>query len=324
MKRKTSFTAVLAAVSVLAAGDAAACGAGFCLADSGWDAQGGNVREGLALGVRYEYLKSNQLRSGTGKLTNFTAATAAAGDEITTTNQNYMVDLSYTFDQQWQAEIELPFLKRYHQHGSATPGAPDTWDFTTLGDAKLLASYRFGGATPNGFGVRFGVKLATGRTNQMATDGVTLAERMFQPGTGTTDGILGVFYNSSPADGAVRWFVSGTVQQPLNTSGDNGGGGGSYKPGNSLALDAGAAYPLGHSVALTVQTNYHNTGREGGLAGVPANTGGEMLAVTPGLSFSVSPDTRLYAALQLPVYQKVNGTQLTSNMGFSMGFNQRF
>lgn len=323
MKTKHT-TLALAMVVALSSGEALACGAGFCLADTGWDAQGSSVREGFTVGLRYEYIKSDQLRSGTSKLPNFTAATAAAGDEITTTNQNYVANLGYTFNAQWQAEIEAPMLKRYHQHGGQVLGTPDTWDFTTLGDVKLLASYRLGGELPNGFSVRFGVKLPTGKINQTATDGVTPAERMFQPGTGTTDAILGLSYNSMPADGSLRWFASATVQQPLNTSGDNGTGTGSYKPGNSFAVATGLAYPVSHEVALTVQANLHIAGSEGGLAGVPANTGGQTLAISPGISIAAAPDTRLYALLQVPVYQYVNGTQLTSNLGATLGVTQRF
>ncbi|WP_035382758.1 hypothetical protein [Ferriphaselus sp. R-1] len=317
-------TLALALSAALASGQALACGAGFCLADTGWDAQGSNVREGFTFGLRYEYIKSDQLRSGTGKLPNFTVATAAAGDEITTTNQNFVANLGYTFSPQWQAEIEAPMLKRYHQHGSATPGAPDTWDFTTLGDVKLLASYRLGGESPNGFTVRVGVKLPTGKTNQMAVDGLTAAERMFQPGTGTTDGILGLSYNSSPPDGGLRWFASATAQQALNTAGDNGTATGSYKPGYSVALATGLAYPLTHEVALTAQANLHISGSEGGQAGVPANTGGQTLALSPGISIAAAPDTRIYALLQVPVYQNVTGTQLTSNLGATLGITQRF
>ncbi len=323
MKTKHT-TLALAMVAALSSGEVLACGAGFCLADTGWDAQGSNAREGFTLGLRYEYIKSDQLRSGTSKLPNFTAATAAAGDEITTTNQNFVANLGYNFNAQWQGEIEAPMLKRYHQHGSATLGAPDTWDFTTLGDVKLLASYRLGGELPNGFSVRFGVKLPTGKTNQMATDGVTAAERMFQPGTGTTDGILGLSYNSTPDAGSLRWFASATVQQPLNTSGDNGTGAGTYKPGNSFALATGLAYPLSHAVALTAQANLHISGSEGGVAGVPANTGGKTLALSPGVSIAATQDTRIYALLQVPVYQNVTGTQLTSNLGATLGINQRF
>ncbi|MEI7455374.1 MAG: hypothetical protein WCK93_01500 [Nitrosomonadales bacterium] len=320
---KTNYTGVaLALFSILVTSDAIACGAGFCLADTGWDAQGSNVREGLSLGLRYEYIKSNQLRSGTAKAANVTAATALPGDEITTTNQNYVMNAGYTFNSNWQADIEVPMLSRYHQHGSGTAGLPSTWDFTTLGDVKLMASYR--NESLNGFSIRFGLKLPTGKTSQLATDGATFAERMFQPGTGTTDGILGISYNSAPADGSLRWFASGTWQEPLNTSGDNGSGTGSYKPGNSIALATGIAYPVSHQVALTAQANLHISGSESGQAGVPANTGGKTLALSPGVSFSVTPDTRIYALLQVPVYQNVTGLQLTSNLGATIGINQRF
>lgn len=320
---KQKMAASLALASVVWAGNAVACGAGFCLGDTGWDAQGGNTREGWTLGLRYEYIHNNRPLSGSTKVAPITAAAPQQG-EITTTNRNYLVDLGYTFDSHWQVELEVPLMQRYHQHYDAALNLL-TWNYQTLGDIKLLTSYRFADAGEPGFGVRAGIKLPTGSISQLATDGVTLAERMFQPGTGSTDLILGAFYSHDSHDSDLHWFASGHLQQPLTTR--NGGPGGAdqtYRPGNTLALGAGLTYPLMEKLRLTVQGNWHQTGRESGTAGDPVNTGGRTLAVSPGFSFAAAPDTQLYASLQLPVYQYLNGTQLSNTLGVMVGANQRF
>jgi hypothetical protein len=309
---------ILAASALLLSGQAMACGAGFCLADAGWDAAGGNTREGMTLGLRYEFLPSKQLRSGSRNVPNNTAATALAGDEITTTNRNYVANASYIFNPQWQGEVEIPLLQRDHQHGSATLGSPDVWNFSALGDVKVLSSYRL--ATDSPFSLRIGAKLPTGSITQTATDGVTPAERMFQPGTGSLDSLLGVTYQSAH-EGNLRWFASGLWQQPLTSRTASTG---SYQAGKQLALNAGMVYPLNHTVAFTAQANLHLAGRERGTAGNAANTGGTTLAISPGINLALTPDLHLQATLQVPVYQYVNGVQLTSKLGMSVGVSQRF
>ena len=44
------------------------------------------------------------------------------------------------------------------------------------------------------FGLQFGIKLPTGKFD-VANDEGEVAERSLQPGSGTTDAILGAFYN---------------------------------------------------------------------------------------------------------------------------------
>ena len=56
----------------------------------------------------------------------------------------------------------------------------------------------------------------------------------------------------------------------------------------------------------------------------PADSGGKYLFISPGLSFSVNRDLQLYAFVQFPLYQNVNGIQLTADSGFVVGASYRF
>jgi hypothetical protein len=51
---------------------------------------------------------------------------------------------------------------------------------------------------------------------------------------------------------------------------------------------------------------------------------GRTYSLTPGLSYTIAADTQLYGLLQLPIYQYVNGEQLTANSSYSAGISHRF
>jgi len=42
------------------------------------------------------------------------------------------------------------------------------------------------------------------------------------------------------------------------------------------------------------------------------------------LSYAFTPSTQLYGLVQLPLYQYVNGEQLTANSSFTVGVSHRF
>ena len=56
----------------------------------------------------------------------------------------------------------------------------------------------------------------------------------------------------------------------------------------------------------------------------PDDSGGTSWFVSPGFSFAVTKDARIYAFHQLPIYQRVNGVQLTSRSASLVGVSFRF
>jgi len=49
-----------------------------------------------------------------------------------------------------------------------------------------------------------------------------------------------------------------------------------------------------------------------------------MLSLSPGLSVAAGSVGRIYAFVQLPLYQYVKGTQLTQDWSAVIGWRQRF
>jgi hypothetical protein len=106
----------------------------------------------------------------------------------------------------------LPIVDREHRHIHHHQGEQllETWDFTRLGDARLLGRYQrsfANSANPlSAAGISFGVKLPTGPFEVKNDEGQE-AERDLQPGTGTTDLLLGAFYRSDFALSGWSWFA---------------------------------------------------------------------------------------------------------------------
>ena len=166
------------------------------------------------------------------------------------------------------------------------------------------------------WGALAGLKLPSGRTGVTNDDG-DAAERSLQPGTGTTDAFAGGFYQLAWPRTGVSAFVQGVYGSALNSYRD-------YRPGHRTNLDAGLRYDATPQWALLLQLNALWRGRDSGAQAEPEDSGGRFLFLSPGLSWSPGRDLQLFALVQLPLYQYVNGVQLTAAWGATAGLGWRF
>jgi hypothetical protein len=114
-------------------------------------------------------------------------------EEVQTINRNWVAAFDYNFDGHWGVSATVPLVNRYHHHvvdPEADP-MPEQWSFTELGDVRVQGRYRFilGTDSPLSAGIALGLKLPTGSFNVTNAESVA-AERMLQPGTGTTDALV--------------------------------------------------------------------------------------------------------------------------------------
>jgi hypothetical protein len=308
-----------ASAAMLAMNAAASCGSAFCTINTSWESQGLWSGAGTRVDLRFEYVRQDDLRAGSGKAS--PSGTVGEDDELTTTNRNWLISVEHSFDEHWGVAVHLPFLSRTHTHIANDPNdgpTPERWDFRRVGDARIIGRYQFGQSDPTdaSIGLRFGIKLPTGVHDVSNSDGV-VAERSLQPGTGTTDLILGLYVNGQFDDGRSGWFAQAGLQQPLSSRDD-------FKPGAQLNLDAGYRRELSGSVDGLLQLNVHAKQRDSGAQAEPDLSGGRFVSLSPGLSWAVSRDTRAYGFAQLPVYRYVNGTQLTARWSLVAGISHAF
>ena len=305
-----------------AAGSAnASCGSAFCMVNTNWNLQGVAVEPGLRADFRYEYIRQDQPMSGSNKIG--VGQIPRHHDEVKTVNRNYLATLDYTFNDQWAVSATLPYLDRSHTHIHNHGGAklPEQWDFERFGDVRMLGRYQLRSEDANAqklnyYGINFGLKLPTGDKDVVNAAG-SRAERTLQPGTGTTDLLLGGYYSQLLGASDASWFVQGLWQTALNSSED-------YRPGQRVSLDIGYRYEATDKFGLMLQLNALYRARDSGLQAEPDDTGGKFIFMSPGLSYAVTKATQLYGFVQKPIYQYVNGVQLVADWSVVLGVTARF
>ncbi|MEI7531193.1 MAG: TonB-dependent receptor [Betaproteobacteria bacterium] len=306
-----------------------ACASCGCSLNSDWGTQGLSTQAGWSLDERYDYLNQNQLWSGTGKIspraalnTINTQTNSSAEVEKFTKTQTLTSALDYNDGESWGVSLVVPYVNRSHSTlgtdsldgYSAGPTTSYDSQATGMGDIRIIGRY-YGLLEQKNFGVQLGFKLPTGKTNQLANDGVSVVDPGLQIGTGTTDLILGAYYHNNWND---NWGYFGQVlyQTALNLSTMAAG---SYKPGNSLNLNVGVRYENYDWIMPTLQINSRVVKADSGDAADSYATGGTLIYLTPGAIFPVGQKTTIYSNIQIPIYQNVNGIQLIPQYIFSVG-----
>jgi hypothetical protein len=319
----TAIAIASASTSVLAC---ASCG---CTLSSDWESQGFTTHPGLKIDSRYDYLNQNELRHDTGKISSAAASqmVTSTGDpqevEKYTRNNYLTLGVDYTFNPEWGINVQIPYIDRRHStlgvNSNGSDPADGAYDSKTsgLGDIKVVGRYQ--GFTPqHNFGAMFGFKLPTGSHTETGTSTdpaspgeVAAIDRGLQPGSGTTDAILGAYYFDS-LNKNWDYFVQATVQAALNSKDD-------YKPGTGYNFNVGVRYMALTTVIPQIQLNARYVEHDTGANADQTSTGGTLLYISPGLVVPVSKRTSVYGFVQLPIYQDVRGVQLTPRYTASIG-----
>ena len=320
---KFRFSAAVALLAFASPGGAmASCGSAFCSVNTSWDVQGGSLEPGARLDLRYEAITQNQPRTGSRDI-GF-GEIGRHHDEVSTRNRNWVGTFDYAFNADWGMSASAPLVDREHLHIHNHQGQqlPEAWDFRAAGDLRVLARYRLSSSESRdppaavAQGIQFGLKLPTGKFNVRNGSG-EIAERSLQPGTGTTDALLGAYIARSLPLNDLSWFAQGIAQVPLNAREG-------YRAGQRVTLDAGLRYDATERWSAMLQVNAILRARDRGIQAEPEDTGGRAVWISPGASYAVTKDVRAYGFLQLPVFQYVNGVQITAHKAVVIGLNARF
>jgi hypothetical protein len=294
----------------------ASCGSAFCTVNTNWTAQSALVEAGSSFDLHYEYIDQSQPFAGGDKVA--VGQIPHDHDEVSTVNRNLLATYSRSFGGGWGLAVSAPVGERNHLHihNQGAP-EPERWKFTELGDARAIGRYQFAAVgdplNPSTSGVTFGLKLPTGRTG-VANDDGELAERSMQPGTGTTDLILGGYYHQKLSASDAAWFAQAQYQHALNSHDG-------YKPGSQLGADIGYRKGVGDKLGLLAQLNFVRKGKDSGSQAEPADSGGRFLYLSPGVSYALSDNLQVYGFYQQALYRHVNGVQLTADHTFLVGLS---
>lgn len=309
---------LLAAALAAAEAAHASCGGAFCVLNTNWDMHEGATPGQARVDLRYEYIKQDQLLSGNSKI----SAADVTGEvaELKTVNRNTILSADYAFTPDWSAMVSVPWVSRLHSHIEDPAGAAqrESWDIARLGDVRIAGRYRISGSgsAAGVAGLEAGVKLPIGDYRYTNAEGAT-AERSLQPGTGSTDVILGASYSWRPLFLGMSWFVQGAYQRAAVTRDG-------FRPGDQFSATGGLRYPATDTFSLLFQLNALCRRRDAGPNAEPEESGGRFLYASPGLAYAVTRDAQLYGFVQKPVYRRVNGVQLVADRFFTGGVSVRF
>jgi len=299
----------------------ASCGSAFCTLMTDRYAQGsGEPHLGWSADVRLEAVTQEQLRSGT---TNLDASQVTGEEAIErhTKNLNLVTTLGYGIDADWSVSVRIPVVHRDHLHDlideqTGQASTPEQWRFTRVGDVQVLARRQFlGSSAVTSYALFGGLKLPTGSTQVTNGDG-SRAERALQPGSGTTDLVFGIA--GRQATGLTDALIGqASMSQALNSREE-------FKPGRRMELSAGWSHAYSQNLGTVLQLNLRQRARDSGAQSEPDNSGSTTVDLSPGITVGVGHASTLYAYVQVPLYQKVNGIQLVPHSALALGWTTDF
>jgi hypothetical protein len=321
--RRTKPAALVAClgVALLASRGTQACASCGCTlsADA---AMGYSAATGWRLSLEYDYLHQDQLRSGTHAVSAVPDGTEL---ERETLNRYLTAGVSYTPNPEWNVSLYVPYVVRTHStYGQfeSTQPLPDLSSSrsSSLGDLRLIGSYQ-GFLPTHNLGMQLGVKLPTGQYGtaigfDAGPNAGTPLDASLQPGTGSTDVIVGAYYYRAISQD-FDFFANGQFQSAVKHHMDQPGN--DYRPGNATTVSFGLRYEANPRWVPQLQVNLlHKSPDQGALADVQSSAG-NVAYVSPGLTARVSGKVHLFGFVQIPVYSNLYGYQLFPRYTLSAG-----
>ncbi len=304
MSKKLLFAVASLCVFTPAAAFACACGCGVFDVGTGSMMPTGS---GGSVWLEYNYMDQNKNWSGTGK-----SDPANNSDKEIVTNF-ITAGGQYMFNRDWGIEAEVPYWTRTF---NTTDDASDPASFhhASLGDIRVKGIYA-GFSDDMSTGITYGFKLPTGTYKQPGFD------RDTQIGTGSTDWLLGAYHRGALTDdGKFDWFMNGQWQHAFTVASH-------YRPGDDVNAAIGSYYNAGtvvgaDAIAPLLQFIGSTHQQDVGAAADTPDSGYTRLFISPGVEYNIDA-FKLYADIELPLYQNVNGNQLTAPVltKFVVGYN---
>jgi len=328
---KTSLSIGLAiGMGFMAEQATASCGSSNCFLVI--DSQEGPTAPGLmSVDLSYRYIPQDRKLRGSSATNqvlvpkidfeNGALALPADGEgheEQRTINILGQFDLNYGVTPRLGIGITVPFYnERQHEHTHLDTAEFTKVDGTTgMGDITLRARYALHQSTRHLVVAGAGIKLPSGEYRLRDSDNV-INEPTIQPGTGSYDYLLSVFYDYQVQPHEFDTFAS--LQYRLNTKNDL-----EYEFGNAVTVNAGLNYRVGAKLIVSGQINARYAERDSFLGQDVPSTGSTMIYATPGIRVESSDQLSLYAHLQLPVHQRVNDVNLAPRYQFMFGLSYAF
>ena len=278
---------------------------------------------GWRVNLEYDYIRQDQLRSGTRAVSGVPNGQELEHDTL---NRYITAGLSYSPNSAWDVSLLVPYVARTHStYGALDSSQPlpelSNSSSSSLGDIRAIVSYQ--GLLPTRtLGLQLGVKLPTGRYGtavdfNTGPNAGTPLDASLQPGTGSTDVIVGAYYYrpvSQDFDLVMNGQFQAAVKQRMDLPGHD------YRPGNSITISVGLRDEAKPQWVPQLQLNLlHKSPDQGALADIQSSAG-NVAYLSPGLTVRISARLYAFGFVQVPLYSNLYGYQLFPRWTGSAGF----
>lgn len=235
------------------------------------------------------------------------------------TTQSSIIELNYGLNQRWSFTGVVPFIRQ-----TRSIQAFSDEDFTAaqgLGDLVFLVKYRvlpFKRYPNFDWVIGAGPKLPTGRTDYTNNQGLTMAADM-QPGSGSFDGIFWSYFQKNRFLKNPNLGLVGVTTYRYSGENKNYNGSQTYRFGNEFQFNLGLNYSLFLTRPVDVFTflRYRSQTEDRIDGGVFPSSGGKWLYAIPGVNIFLSPAWSFRLSGDIPLFRKLDGTQLTTSYKLS-------
>lgn len=271
---------------------------------------GAAENKSLQVLVTYDYNAINDLVSFSDQLEDNTRSR---------TTQSSIIEINYGLSHRWSITGVAPSIRQ-----TRTIQAFSGKDFTAvqgIGDMVFLAKYRpFNSERFTNFDlvVAAGPKLPTARTDHVNNQGLTLAADM-QPGSGSLDGIFWSYFQKNRFLKNPNLGLAGVTTFRYSGVNNNYNGSQTYRFGNEFQFNLGLNYSLFLTRPVDVFTfvRYRSQTEDRVDGGILPSSGGKWVTAIPGANILLAPNWSLRLSGDIPLYRKLEGTQLTTSYKFT-------
>ncbi|MGI9533294.1 hypothetical protein [Lutimonas sp.] len=262
--------------------------------------------------LSYDYNRLNTLLSGSDRLDD---------DSRLRITQSLLFNTGYTITNNLSVEFLLTYVnqkREINQFGNTN--LDETYG---IGDAVLLFKYNFNNIFGGSNTLRLGAgpKIPFGATDKRNDNGILLNPDL-QPGSGAWDLILWSTYLQSFDFRPSGTFAGSLIYRHTGTNNNYFNNTTTYRFGSEFQAFLNYTDQFVISKTLIdpgLGVKYRQAGNDE-IAGAPLeNTGGKWVNLVPSLNIHLSKKLLLISKAELPVYNYVEGTQLTPTYRITAG-----
>ena len=233
-------------------------------------------------------------------------------------SNSYLLEITYGFTSRLSLSMLLSYVNNTRKITTIN-NLENTIMVSGIGDALLLQKYNIINAdlfNRTELSAGIGIKLPLGSSTR--TDRSILLPADMQPGTGSIDGLLWLYFSQGNLLIPEITFMANSSYRFNGRNKRFGNNQAGYKFGNEFIFTSGFTFSTDSFIDFTLLARFRNAGADKfGNQKIP-NTGGNWLYLFPGLNFKLSDKLTTGISGEIPLYTNVIGTQLTTTFTASL------